>query len=96
MEAIDIVVSASDDVVDLTLQQEELVPVNGAKKGRTIQETYVLNDTAALRKKVRNETNRKDPFNTGADARDGSSVVILMKTSFFEHVKSTFMEDLVN
>ena len=66
-QAIDIVVSAaSEDVVDLTKQQQETVQGNQVKKWSVIQATYVLNDTAALKKKGRNETNRKEAFNTGA------------------------------
>ena len=64
--------------------------------GKIIQMNYVLNDAATLKKKLRNETNRKEPYNAGADAKDGSNVVILMKTSFFEHVKSAFMKDMMN
>ena len=64
--------------------------------GRIIQMNYVLNDAAALKKKLRNETNRKEPYTAGSDAKDGSNVVILMKTSFFEHVKSAFMKDMMN
>ena len=52
-------------------------------KGLVIQKNYVLNDTAALKKKMRNET-RKEPYNLGTEARNGSSMTIEMKTSFFE------------
>ena len=99
MEAIDIVVTAvgvtDDDPVLMEKQQQEVEQVNHLKKGRVIQETYVLNDTAALKKKLRNENSMKEPFNTGADAKDGSNVVVLMKTSFFEHVKACYMQDLI-
>ena len=99
LEAIDIVVSTEavtdDDPVLMEKQQQEVEQVNHLKKGRVIQETYILNDTAALKKKVRWENGRKEPFNTGADAKDGSNVVVLMKTSFFEYVKSWYMQDLI-
>ena len=82
--------------VESSKKEPDVVQVDPQKKGRVIQETYVLNDKAALKKKLSNETSRKEAFNAGTDARDGSNVVILMKTSFFEHVKSSFMEDLVS
>ena len=62
--------------------------------GKTVQRNYILNDTAALKKKVRHES-RKEAFNTGTDAKDGSNVVLLFKTSFFEHVKNHFLQDLI-
>ena len=97
MQAIDIVVHHASDVVEApATKEQEVVQGNQQSRGRVIQENYVLNDTAALKKKVRNETSRKEPYNTGADAKDGSNVVILMKTSFFELVKSSFMQDLIN
>ena len=63
--------------------------------GRTIQRNYVLNDTAALKKKIKHE-NRKDAFNQGVEARDCSNMVLLLKTSFFEHVKNRFISDIMN
>ena len=75
---------------------EEVSVLNGnPKKGRVIQKNYVLNDTSALKKKIRNESYRKEAFNYGVDARDGSNVVVLMKTSFFEHLKSAYIQDLI-
>ena len=64
------------------------------KKGQVVQKGYVLNDTGALKKKLRQES-RKEPFNLGVEARDGSNMVIEMKTSFFEHVKNNFVNDLM-
>ena len=64
-----------------------------SSRGQVVQKSYVLNDTGALKKKLRNET-RKEPFNLGVEARDGSNMVIEMKTSFFEHVKAVFIDDL--
>ena len=61
-----------------------------------IQRNYVLNDTAALKKKIKHETSHKDPFNHGTEAKDGSNVVLLFKTSFFEHMKDNFIQDLMN
>ena len=81
-------------------EEEQTLPVVqddqncSKKKGRVIQKNYVLNDTSALKKKVRNETSRKEAFNYGTDSKDGSNVVILMKTSFFEHMKACFIQDL--
>ena len=95
MEAINIIVSPSDVVEELVTKEQEIVPEDSVKRGRVIQDIYVLNDVAALKKKLRNETDRKEAFNTGADAKDGSNVVLLMKTSFFEHLKSAFMQDLI-
>ena len=62
-------------------------------KGQVIQKNYVLNDSGALKKKLRHET-REDAFNLGVEARDGSNMVVELKTSFFEHVKSNFVNDL--
>ena len=96
MIPIKIVVSGAEDGIVVSGQKEPVgVQVDPQKKGRVIHETYVLNDKAALKKKLSNETSRKEAFNAGTDARDGSNVVILMKTSFFEHFKSSFIEDLV-
>ena len=95
MMPIEIVVSGVEDGVVVSGQKEPVVQVDPQKKGRVIQETYVLNDKAALKKKFSNEASRKEPFNAGTDARDGSNVVILKKTSFFEHVESAFIEDLI-
>ena len=57
---------------------EGVIPT--VKKGQVVQRNYVLNDTAALKKKKRHET-RKEPYNLGMEARDGSNMVIQMKTS---------------
>ena len=62
----------------------ELITVRKAGSSRTL---YVLNDRAALKKKMNNESNMKDPFNNGTDAKDGSNVVILMKTSFLSMLR---------
>ena len=62
MQAIDIVVHHVSDVVEApATQEQEVVQGNQQSRGRVIQENYVLNDTAALKKKVRNETSRKEP-----------------------------------
>ena len=65
------------------------------KIGQIIQKNYVLNDANALKKKKRHES-RKEAYNLGTEARDGSNMVIQMKTSFFEHVKAGFIHDLVS
>ena len=54
---------------------------------------YILNESNALKKKLKHE-NRNEPFNSGTEARDGSNVVLLMRTSFFEHTKSQFIKDI--
>ena len=63
-------------------------------KGQVIQKNYVLNDAGALRKKLRHET-REHAFNLGVEARDGSNMVVELKTSFFAHVKSNLVKDLL-
>ena len=62
--------------------------------GNVLQRNYVLNDSNALKKKLKHE-DRPEPYDLGTEARDGSNVVIEMQTSFFEHVKSLFIQDLV-
>ena len=66
---------------------------NSSSLGKTIQRNYILNDTAALKKKIKHE-NRKEAFTTGNEAKDGSNTVILCKTSFFEHVKDNYIKSL--
>ena len=56
--------------------------------------SILSNDTGALKKKVRHES-RKDPYDQGTEAKDGSNVVVLCKTSFFEHVKNYFVQSLL-
>ena len=68
---------------------------NSKMKGQVIQKNYVLNDSSALKKKKRNES-KKEPYNLGTEARDGSNMVIQAKTSFFEHVKAQFIDDILN
>ena len=92
METIEIVVS---EVENPNMEGNNEVSQNTPKTGKIIQQNYVLNDSAALKKKLRNETKMKEPFNTGTDSKDGSNVVILMKTSFFEHVKGNLIQDLL-
>ena len=69
------------------------VPSQNIRKGQVIQRGYVLNDTGALKKKLRHES-RKEAFTLGVEARDGSNMVIEMKTSFFEYMKSNFINDV--
>ena len=69
------------------------VAVTSERRGQVIEKDYTLNDTAALKKKIRNES-RKEAFNLGIEARDGSNMVIEMKTSFVEHVKGNFINDM--
>ena len=79
------------EVDNVVLQPSESNPV---PIGQTIQRNYVLNDIGALKKKIRHES-RKDPYNQGTEARDGSNMVLLFKTSFFEYLKYNFINDLV-
>ena len=46
-----------------------------ASKWLVIKRSYILNDTGALKKKIRHES-RKEPFNQGTEARDGSNIVL--------------------
>ena len=64
-------------------------------KGKVVQRNYVLNDAAAMKKKLKNEMTRKEPYDMGADAKDGSNVVLFLKTSLFEYVKSQMMQDML-
>ena len=73
--------------------QGDVVETSKVKKGRIIQKNYILNDSGALKKKKKHES-RKEPFNLGVEARDGSNMVIEMKTSFFEYVKASFVNAL--
>ena len=92
-----------ESLTDLSEKPMEIVPAGGkslgiaaptVKKGQVIQKNYILNDTAALKKKMRQES-RKEAYNMGVEARDGSNMVIETKTSFFEHIKACFINDLV-
>ena len=62
-------------------------------RATVLKRGYVLNDSNALKKKLKHES-RSEPFNVGAEAKDGSNVVIEMKTSFFEYTKSNFINSL--
>ena len=95
MSEIEIVVSDQDGGEVLVPQVTENQVAARVNQGRVIQDIYVLNDAAALKKKMRNEMDRREPFDSGANAKDGSNVVVLMKTSFFEYLKSAFMQDLI-
>ena len=54
---------------------------------------YILNDKGSLKKKMKHES-RKEAFTSGTEAKYGSNMVILMKTTFFEHLKAEFIHDL--
>ena len=60
--------------------------------GKVFVKNYVLNDIAALKKKIRHE-GRKEAF-TMDEAKDGSNTVTLSRTSFFEHIKLNFLDAL--
>ena len=76
----------------MTLSRRHLI--EEGLPGSVIQKDYVLNDIGALKKKQKCET-RKEAFNHGTEARDGSNMVVLLKTSLFEHVKAIFINELV-
>ena len=84
---------AGSEVV--VLEEVRSEPIQMPMVGKVNQVNYTLNDTAALKKKLRHETNRKEPFTSGNDAKDGSNVVVLLKTSFFEHMKMSYLKDLL-
>ena len=63
------------------------------KKGRLVQRNYVLNDVAALKKKMKAEKKKLD-FAIGKEARDGSNITVPMKASFFEFVKANFIRNI--
>ena len=86
----------SKTVVAMSEEQVDNITVesNHVFEGQIIQRNYILNDTGALKKKVRHES-RKDPFDQGTEAKDGSNVVVLCKTSFFEHIKKHFIPELI-
>ena len=71
---------------------EEVVPCADLV-AHVLRRKYVLNDSNALKKKVKHES-RSEPYSLATEARDGSNVVIEMKTSFFEHTKSEFIKYL--
>ena len=66
-----------------------------AKKGKVVQRNYILNDVAALKKKLRAE-GKKHEVAIGKEAKDASNITVPMKASFFEFVKNNFIEDLSN
>ena len=69
----------------------EDVPI-GLKQAVRLRE-YTLNDVGALKKKVVHEK-RKVDIMIEKEAKDLSNVTILMRASFFEHVKSAFVPEL--
>ena len=87
--------TSAENRMEVVSNHEEAGINTTTMKGQVIHKNYVLNDSSALKKKKRNET-RKEAFNLGIEARDGSNMVVQMRTSFFEHVKSKFIEDMLN
>ena len=65
------------------------------RKGIVKQRNYVLNDVAALKKKMRAE-GKKHEVSIGKEAKDASNISIPMKASFFEFVKANFINDLAD
>ena len=60
---------------------------------KVIHKNYILDDIGALKKKIRHE-NQSEAFDMGTDAANGSNVVILLRTSFFEYVKNEYISEL--
>ena len=74
-------------------EDAEVTELNSASAAQVMKRNYTLNDSNALKKKLRNE-DRKEPFNLGTEAKDGSNVVLKLKTSFFEYAKHNLLNDL--
>ena len=86
------VVPASDDLGKVEAANREVV-ASTSKKGTTRQKNYVLNDVGALKKKITHEKRQLD-YSLAKEAKDFSNVVIQMRASFFEYVKSYFISEL--
>ena len=54
---------------------------------------YVLNDSGALKKKLKHE-DRKFDVSISKEAKDLSNVTVEMKASFFEFAKTHFLQEL--
>ena len=63
-----------------------------ANQGKVIQRNYILNDVEAIKKKIRSERRGKDL--SVKEAKDGSNIMIALKASLFEIIKSNFIRDL--
>ena len=88
MESIEV---AKSDLV--TKQGSEVSSKDDQKRGKVSQRNYVMNDLAALRKKLSHEK-RKQEFILAKEARDGSNAIVQMKASFFDFTKARFIEEL--
>ena len=84
--------SSSQVAVANTNMELEKVEAN-TNKGRVVQRNYILNDVAALKKKLRAE-GKKNEVSIGKEAKDASNITVPMKASFFEFVKEHFINDL--
>ena len=88
--------NSCDKSVSLEVTSEEVEKTEtDRKKGKVIQRNYVLNDVAALKKKLRAE-GKKHEVTIGKEAKDASNITVPMKASFFEFVKGNFIDDLAN
>ena len=63
---------SSNDGILIEKNHGNIAPAPNSMKGQVIQKNYILNDTAALRKKIGHEK-RKEACNLGVEARDGST-----------------------
>ena len=81
---------------NVQVEESNLAVDKKKKRGKIVQRNYILNDVAALQRKVRCETSRKQEFVMGKEAKNGSNIVVKMKTGFFEYVKAHFINELVN
>ena len=80
--------------VDQIEDRNTVSPTDEVLNGNIVHRNYILNDSNALKKKLRHE-GRPDPFDLGTDAKNGANVVVLLRTSFFEHVKKEFIGNLL-
>ena len=86
--------SEEDNQVHYTKNSREISSNPGGKKGKVLQRSYVLNDLAALKKKLGHEK-RKHEFSFSKEAKDGSNAIVQMKASFFEYTKAKFIEEIL-
>ena len=60
------------------------------RKGVVKQRNYILNDVAALEKKMKAEGKKRE-VSIGKEAKDASNITIPMKASFFELERHTLL-----
>ena len=90
MDSVDVVDCAKVVSILSTLSDEQvrLKEVNSVKNNSLfVLRKYTLNDTGALKKKMKHETVRKVDFDIGREAKNYSNITIPMKSSFFRVCK---------